>query len=89
MTPEQLEDLFVEWSLYTKFEKQFIIMAFLETAKDGNGDLLEFLKIKINCIYKTDQESTKTYHKQHLPLSLKTPRPRPQTSPDWSCDPDW
>lgn len=47
MTPEQLEDLFVEWSLYTKFEKQFIIMAFLETAKDGNGDLLEFLKEKL------------------------------------------
>ena len=47
MTAEQLEDLFIELSFYTKFEKQFIIMAFLETAKDGNGDFLNFLKDKL------------------------------------------
>ena len=47
MTPEQLEDLFIELSLYTKFQKQLIIMTFLETAKDGNGVFLKFLKDKL------------------------------------------
>ena len=47
MTAEQLEDLFEEWSLYTKLQQQFIFIEFLETVKDGNGDLLEFLKIKL------------------------------------------
>ena len=46
MAAAQLEYLSEEWSLYTKFQKQFIIMEFLETVKDGNGYLLEFLKIK-------------------------------------------
>ena len=47
MTAEQLEDLFEEWRIYTKLQQRFFTTEFLGAVKDGNGDLLEFLKIKL------------------------------------------
>jgi hypothetical protein len=47
MTTEQLENLFEEWSIYSSYQQRNIISEFLGIAKDGNGDLLEFLKDKL------------------------------------------
>ena len=47
MTAEQLEDLFEEWSIHSSYQQKNIISEFLGIAKDGNGDLLEFLKDKL------------------------------------------